>query len=474
MTAQGRRVVIAGAGSAGMTLAWRLSQDRAVDVVLVEAGGDPGPEVPDSLRREIDLAEQFYWPYTEVNTGAFLPRGRVLGGSSAVNYAGATRGPAAGYDAWAVPGWAWQDCLPAFRAIEADADFGNRPYHGADGPVPVVRRPLGDVDEPVRRAIDGLGHETIGDHNAPDAVGFGPFPANRMGADRASTLLTMLPDLRGRANVTLRPDCEVVEVVVSGGRAEALRVRTPTGDETIPGDVVVLSAGVYGTPEILFRSGVGPADELRAAGRPVLADAPELGRNVREHPMLLLDVEARFPLPPVDPCLLSVELGENQLGQVFPFAGLVPGSPESVISLVAALLSPTSTGHLEFTEGRARVHLRHFDTAEDRAQAGRLVARAADLLDALARAGEVSLPDQPWWRGDPGAALSSNVIGYNHPCGTCRMGADAGSVVDPDLRVRGVDDLLVADASVFPDITRSQTNLPAMMVGYRAAEFLGR
>lgn len=468
------RIAIVGAGSAGMTLAWRLSQDPAADVILIEAGSDPGPKVPKSLRREIELPAEYYWPYADADTGDFLPRGKVLGGSSAANFSGATRGQPATYDAWGLPHWTWDRCLPAFRAIEADQQYGNAPYHGAAGPVPVVRRPLSDQDDALAAAYGKLGHPLNPDHNDLGGIGYGPFPSNRLGEDRASTLLTMLPDLRIRDNVAIYAGCEVGRLRFEGHRARAVEVRGDNGLEVIEADMIVLSAGTYGSPEILFNSGIGPAEALRNAGLPVLVAAEEVGRGLRDHPLLLLNVESRLPQTHELPALLTFALdgAPNRLAHLFPFAGLVPGLPPTAVSFVCGLLSPTSQGFLELGGARARVHLRRLATADDRAQAAQLLASADDILRELATEGLVGLPDDPWWRGDAAAQGRENLAWYNHPVGTCRMGTDDGSVVDQHLRVRGVDNLMVADASVMPDIPRSQTNLPTMMIGYRAAAFL--
>jgi len=457
-----------------MTLAWKLSQDPAADVVLIEAGSDPGPLVPATLRREIELPAEFYWPYTDADSGDFLPRGKVLGGSSAANFSGATRGQPATYDAWGLPEWTWERCLPAFRAIEADQQYGSAPFHGDRGPVPVVRRPLGDQDDALTAAYAKLGHPLNPDHNNLDGAGYGPFPSNRIGEDRASTLLTMLPDLRVRDNVDIRASHEVSRIDFDGHHARAVEVRGANGLELIGADIVVLCAGTYGSPEILFNSGIGPAEALRDAGLPVLVAAEEVGRGLRDHPLLLLNVESRLPLAHGLPALLTFALdgAPNRLAHLFPFAGLVPGLPPTAVSFVCGLLSPASQGFLEFGGARAQVHLRRLATTDDREQAAQILAAADDILRELASEGLVSLPGDPWWRGDAVARAQENLAWYNHPVGTCRMGSDDGSVVDQHLRVRGVDNLMVADASVMPDIPRSQTNLPAMMIGYRAATFL--
>lgn len=463
------KIVIVGAGSAGSTAAWRLSDDPGTEVVLIEAGDDPGAEVPQPLRNALLLPDRYDWGYRDADTAEPLRRGKVLGGSSAANYRGATRGQAFGYDNWGLADWSWERCLPAFRAVEHDREFDDRPYHGDAGPTPVVRRPLAAPDQALAEAYRRHGHEPVPDHNAPDAVGFGPFPSNLLeDGDRASTLLTLGPTLRERENVTILSAAEAVRVVVEGGRATGVEIRTASGPQSVQGDLVILSAGVYGTPELLVRSGIGPGATLRELGIPEVLAHDGVGQGLRDHPMILMSVDSPALQVAGSPLLLTVRDGVDFF-HVFPFAGLVPGAPPSTLTFICALMSPTSRGSLDFTTGRARVHLRHLHDERDRLVASGGVHRVAELLDDLAGQGHLTIPPDAWWTTADGIEPSA-VATYHHAVGTCRMGQDAGSVVDQGLRLRGVDDLMIADASVLPEIPRSQTNLPTMMIGYRAAQ----
>jgi len=468
------KIVVVGAGSAGSTAAWRLSEDPGAEVILIEAGEDPGAEVPQPLRNDLLLPDVYDWGYRDADTGEPLRRGKVLGGSSAANYRGATRGQAFGYDDWGLADWTWERCLPAFRAIEHDREFDDRPYHGDAGPTPVVRRPLVGPDQALAETYRRHGYGPVSDHNAPDAVGFGAFPSNLLeNGDRASTLLTLGPVLRDRENVTIMSAAEATRVVVEGGKATGVEIRTASGPRTVEGDLVILSAGVYGTPELLVRSGIGPGATLRELSIPEVLVHDGVGQDLRDHPMILMSVDSPSLQVAGSPLLLTVRDGTDFF-HVFPFAGLVPGAPISTLTFVCALMSPASRGSLDFTTGRARVHLRHLDDERDRLAASGGVRRVAELLDDLAGQGHLTIPPDAWWTNtdtiEPGAAVS-----YHHAAGTCRMGEDPGSVVDQGLRLRGVDSLMIADASVLPDIPRSQTNLPTMMIGYRAASFaLGR
>ncbi|MFF3935018.1 GMC family oxidoreductase [Streptomyces phaeofaciens] len=477
------RTVIVGAGSAGLMCAWKLSEDPGHEVVLVDAGGDPGPEVPDELRTEILLPPHYYWPYTDEATGTFLPRGKVFGGSSAVNAAAAVRGHPWCYDAWGSDLWSYEACLPAFRAIEADRQFGHDDHHGADGPIAITRYEQSPFDLAFQDTYRRHGHDPVPDHNAPGALGFGPFPTNHVDGVRMSTLVAVLPRIRARAHVRLLPDSEVLRVLVSGGAARGVVLRDARGEHLVEADQVVLSAGTFGTPEILFRSGIGPADALRAAWIPVVADAPQLGTNLSDHVLFQMNVEvtdaSELPMPGGRGTLLTYELpGENHpQAQMFAYHApfFDPTAAPRTAAVAAALVTPESRGRLTLGRGRAEVRLGHLSAPLDRVRAADIVTRAADLVDDLAAQGRVKLPDSPWWRGeDLSEACRAQALTYHHPVGTCRMGRDGDGVVDEYLRVRGVEGLSVADASVMPTVPRAHTNLAAMMIGYRAAAFAAR
>lgn len=475
-------IVIVGAGSAGMTLAWRLAENPSNEVILVDSGVDPGVDVSPELRRAMLLPPEFYWAYFEAETGAFLPRGRVFGGSSAANAAAAVRGQPWCFDEWEVPGWAWEDCLPAFIGLEDDQQFGTDDYHGSSGPIPITRFPTQGFDAAFEQAYSNLGYAKIQDHNAPGAFGYGPWPTNRTGEDRASTLLQMLPALRERSNVSLRPSSEVTEVVFDGARARGVRLDTPAGPELVESDLVVLSGGSFGTPEILFNSGIGAADNLRAAGATVLADAPGVGENLADHAFLQMEVEVvdptRHAMGAGQGTLLTYELDGPGRHAAHLFAYQTSffdaEAPNSRASVTSALMSPKSRGRLDLKLGsRAGVRLAHYTDEEDIARGVAIIARASEVVDEVEATGLIELPTDPWWKStDLESKLREVAITYHHPVGTCRMGVDDQAVVDPNLMVRGVEGLMIADASVFPSLPRATTNLATMMIGWRAADLI--
>jgi choline dehydrogenase len=477
------KIIIVGAGSAGMTLAWRLSNDPSTEVVLIEAGVDPGPDVPESLRREMLLPPEYYWGYLEADTHAFLPRGKVLGGSSAVNAAAAVRGQPWCFDSWGVENWDWEACLPAFVALENDLQFGDRPHHGSSGPFPITRYPTKGFDAAFGEVYGALGYNAIEDHNGPPEYGYAPWPTNRdNNDDRASTLLQLLPDLRQRSNVTILASTEVSKVAVNAGVATGVLVATTNGDELIESDVVVLAGGTFGSPEMLFGSGIGHADHLRAAGIDVLADLPGVGQNLSDHAFLQMVVEVtdptRYALGAGQGTLLTIELDEpgKHLAHLFAYqtSFFDPTAADSAASVTAALMTPASRGGLTFgADGKASVRLGHYTHPDDLSRGAAIVERVNVVIDKVAETGLIRAPDDAWWKADNVESLLRNVaVTYHHPVGTCRMGTGNDAVVGPDLKVHGIDGLYVADASIMPTLPRATTNLATLMIGWRAADLL--
>jgi predicted dehydrogenase (TIGR03970 family) len=440
------------------------------------------------------------WDLTGRLTGGLavpVPRGRVVGGSSALNAGSFLRATRADLDGWAADGndlWSYDAVLPAFRRLEADRDFGDRPEHGADGPIPVTRpgggHPLADA---FAAAAAELGHPAEPDKNDGGArPGYGPVPMNVVDGVRVNTAMAYLSPRRDAANLTVRGGQTVGRVVVDRGRA--IGVETPDG--IVRADEVVLCAGAVGSPHLLLLSGIGPAGDLRRAGIDVVADVPGVGLGFSDHPNVYVGFRPARPLPvprlPLHGVLHATSSASALPGDLeilpwlTPFARITGGPPgphEDELVVGVGLQREDSRGRLSLDDGDPRRQPRlaygYLAQASDRRRLREGVRLAADLLRSTSLAplvaGRTNLPDgvldaerelDDWIR----AHLTTAI----HLSGTARMGppSDPGAVVDQELRVRGVSGLRVVDTSVLPRVPSRGAAATAVMVGERAAELM--
>jgi choline dehydrogenase len=498
-------VVVVGGGAAGAVVAARASENADLEVMLVEAGPDyeAASALPEDLvdgHQNSLVDHDWHLSHAPVPGGreVAFPRGRVVGGSTAVNTTIALRGIPDDYDHWAAlgnPRWCWDEVLPAFRRLERDLDYGTHPHHGDAGPI-TIRRWRPDELVPTQAAFieaaRAVGHPHCDDVNRPDAEGVGVMAMNKLGRLRISTAIGYLAPARYRENLTITPDTVAVRVVVDGGlRATAVEVEGPGGERrTIGARLVVLAAGAIHTPGILVRSGIGDPDELAGLGVEPIAAVPGVGANLSDHPALLVAMTARAP-EHVAPGLPLVQTISRYT---------TPGSERELdvnielITRVPRRSGPPAFGlaaSLEWVEGRGRVRQTSADPrsapsiesgfgTNDR-DVARNVAALQDALE-LARhpalaglADDVVFPDPARCSTGELTTLARRASGSGyHPVGTARMGpeGDGRAVVDQFGRCHAVDGLVVADASIMPTVPRANTNLTSIMIGERIGEWV--
>lgn len=497
-------IIVVGAGSAGAVVAARATEDPRRTVLLVEAG----PDYADTATTPFDLVNSHNNSYVDHDWGfayqptaaarlAPFPRGKVTGGSSAVNTTIALRGMPEDYDGWAArgnPEWAWERVLPAFKRLERDLDFGDRPYHGDAGPI-TIRRYRHDEMTTVHQAwLDAaaeLGYPYCEDANDPSGWGAGPHPMNKIGRLRISTAVGYLASARARPNLRIRANTLTRRVVIDGGRAVGVEVETDGVIETVHAKLVVLSAGALQTPAILMRSGIGPQEELERHGIQVTRDVQAVGTRLSDHPALAVMCRVKDPSlldadqPIVQTILRYTAPGSEHRNdlQIEAFSFSPRGGALNGFAIAAVLEQVNGTGCVRLSSADPHappVTQQHF--CEDERDMKRLVdcyrdtvafTKTKAMREVIA---EVTFPDPRRDLSDDSIAdlLRRLAASGFHPCATAPMGPAGGpaAVVDQYGRCHSVDGLAVADASIMPTVPRANTNLTSIMIGEMIGEWL--
>jgi choline dehydrogenase-like flavoprotein len=508
--------VIVGAGSAGCVLAARLSEDPEVSVALLEAGG---PDKKAAVRIPAAFSALFKteydWDFSTTKQAEmgdrelYWPRGRTLGGSSSLNAMMWVRGYRADYDGWNVDGWSYDEVLPYFTKAERRAGSNAGGVYGTDGPLWISeQRDPNPTTKAFLAACGSAGLPALDELNGAAGDGFAQTPVTQRRGRRWSAADAYLRPAAGRPNLTVHTGAHVGRVTFEGDRATGVEYG---GTQVTARREVILSAGAIGSPQLLMLSGIGDADHLRTVGIEPVKELPAVGRNLQDHlasaavlhcpaEITLYDAQAFRHL--VRYLLTKRGLLTSNVGEAVAFITTEAGAPAPDIELIFApgpfiehgLSQPPGHGTtigvvLLQPESRGRITLASADPQAAPAIDPGYLTEAADvrrLVDGLRFAEKLFAADElAQYVGEPmdpypGVVDDEALARYvrersetlYHPVGTCRMGTDEESVVDPALRVRGVEGLRVVDASIMPTVNRGHTHAPAIMIGERAADLI--
>jgi choline dehydrogenase len=499
--------VIIGGGSGGSVMARRLVERSDATVLLIEAGpSDVGVAAIDDAARWTALFGSVYdWDYDYAptpyvnNRVIHIPRGRVLGGSSSTNAMMWNRGHRGDYDAWeaaGATGWNFATVLPYFKRAE-DWEGGETLLRGVGGPLR-IERPR-DPHPLARASIEAaaaLGIPRIDDMNGPSNEGAALANLNAVNGVRWSVSRGYLRPVMGRANLTVLTNSLATKLGFESGRcASVTHLVDGKPEVTRAGREVILCAGAIDTPRLLIMSGIGPAAELKRLGVRVISDLKGVGENLQDHPLLMgVNFAAREPLAPLcDNGGGSVINWKSSAGSIapdlhaFPVQGRHAGPellrdydfPTDCFAISPGLMRTKSIGYLRLESaapgGRIEIQpnfLRERPDVQALTEAVEFCVELAETPPLASLMTRPVSPDRRLSRSEREAFVRQYCDTFFHTCGTCAMGTGDDAVVDPSLRVRGVDALRIVDASVIPIIPSCNTNAPVVMIAERAADFI--